>query len=75
MRADAYLVRRRKVWYALYLTADGRWAKESLRFAGPKAQALDKFSAWKATHLARLANGPQVSLRFAELAERISSER
>ena len=68
MRADAYLARRRKMWYVRYLTDDGRWAQESLHFAGPKAQALDKLAAWKTAHRVRPTNA-SVALTFAQLAE------
>lgn len=45
------------------------WTQESLHFAGPKAQALDKFSTWKMAHQARRANGALEAITFAELGE------
>jgi integrase len=55
VRADAYLIRRGKTWYARYLTDRGRWTQESLQFRGSKTEARDRFGEWKDRHRERAA--------------------
>ena len=68
MRAEAYLIRRGRTWYARYLNATGKWTHESLQFRGSKMEARDKFGDWREQHRRRPSDRRQ-PITLAQLAE------
>jgi integrase len=69
VRAEAYLVRRGRIWYARYVNELGKWMQESLCFRGSKLEARDKFSAWLDGHRRRAAERPRARITLAQLAD------